>query len=274
VGDVRLARVTTSESCDARALCAYSAPPCAKKIFQIPSRKKRKKEKSSLLLFSPLPVPSPCSPVMLALRVPIRHMAVKAATGGVRPEVAAAAAAAGGSADAAAAQRAAVSADYAKVVNQTGGCCGRVGTPLSRLFLPKTSPPPPSSFSFHLRLPSPAPRIPPAPLPPPLLLTSSSSSWMTASTYGPRKQSDTESANPTRRHQQPEPQRHRVHRGRSGQGRAALTPGCQIGYTEHTGCHLVNWCLRAYALLGLPPLPGVTRLVTWTIPAVINCTVF
>jgi hypothetical protein len=54
----------------------------------------------------------------------------------------------------------------------------------------------------------------------------------------------------------------------------ALTPGCQFGYVDHTGCHhtilaVINWCLRPYALLGLS-LPGVTRLVTWTILPVIN----
>jgi hypothetical protein len=33
---------------------------------------------------------------------------------------------------------------------------------------------------------------------------------------------------------------------------------------------VINWCLGPYALQGLPPLSGVVRLVTWTIPPVIN----
>jgi hypothetical protein len=48
----------------------------------------------------------------------------------------------------------------------------------------------------------------------------------------------------------------------SSTGALVVTPGgCQIGNVDHTGCHkLVLWL----------SLPGVTRLVTWTILAVVN----
>jgi hypothetical protein len=48
-----------------------------------------------------------------------------------------------------------------------------------------------------------------------------------------------------------------------------VTPGCQIGYMDHTGCHsrVSDWLHGPYWL----SLPGV-RLVTWIIelPAVID----
>jgi hypothetical protein len=52
----------------------------------------------------------------------------------------------------------------------------------------------------------------------------------------------------------------------------ALTPGCHsIGYMERTVA-VVNWRLRPCALRGLSlhSPGGVTRLVTWTIPGVID----
>jgi hypothetical protein len=51
--------------------------------------------------------------------------------------------------------------------------------------------------------------------------------------------------------------------------------GCQISYMDLTEA-VINRRLRSYALPGLPPLPGVSGLVTctWTVPAVINWNVF
>jgi hypothetical protein len=52
--------------------------------------------------------------------------------------------------------------------------------------------------------------------------------------------------------------------------RAARTPGCQIGYMDHTGAHqLVLSTIRPTRVVGLS-LPGGVRLVTWTILAVID----
>jgi hypothetical protein len=49
--------------------------------------------------------------------------------------------------------------------------------------------------------------------------------------------------------------------------RVALTPGgCQIGYMDHTFVPaVINWCVDCKGC----SLPGV-RVVTWTIPAVLN----
>jgi len=67
----------------------------------------------------------PFLPVMLAVRAmavtPPKGAAATGTKGSTKPPTAAAAAAA--TADAAASQRAAVSADYAGVANQTAGCC-------------------------------------------------------------------------------------------------------------------------------------------------------
>jgi hypothetical protein len=61
------------------------------------------------------------------------------------------------------------------------------------------------------------------------------------------------------------PQRH-LHRNLGLVG-LSLTPGCQIGYVDNTGCHqLVFFTMRPTGL----SLPGVTRLRTWTILGVIN----
>jgi hypothetical protein len=43
--------------------------------------------------------------------------------------------------------------------------------------------------------------------------------------------------------------------------RVALTPGCQIGYMDHTGCPKIGVLTDGLSL----PLPGEFRLVTWTI---------
>jgi hypothetical protein len=70
-----------------------------------------------------------------------------------------------------------------------------------------------------------------------------------------------------------------VQDGRDASGYVDHTPrGCQIGHADHTVGYaehtyrlaVVNWCLRPYAIPGLPPLAGVTRLVTRTIRAVID----
>ena len=47
----------------------------------------------------------------------------------------------------------------------------------------------------------------------------------------------------------------------------ALTPGCQIGYVDHTGCYqLVFFTIRLTRVVS----PGGVRLATWSILAVIH----